>query len=126
MPRPQRPLTRVARAALAFLATLLASFTAAVDAQTTMAVTLAGRSVAVDVYRSDVPLRGAAVLSHGFTRSRTTLGGHAAALAAAGIVALTPDMPTTFDFKHNAQGLAELVGMLRAGGKQYVTEPVGK
>jgi acetyl esterase/lipase len=96
---------------------VLGSFTAPVGAQTTMEVALAGRSVAVDVYRPDVPLRGAAILSHGFTRSRTTLGGHAAALAAAGIFALTPDMPTTFDFKRNAQGLAELVGMLRAGGK---------
>jgi pimeloyl-ACP methyl ester carboxylesterase len=61
------------------------------------------------------PVRGAVILTHGFTRSRTTLGGHAAALAAGGILAITPDMPYTFDFNRNAQGLAELVAMLRAG-----------
>ena len=86
-------------------------------AQATIEVSLAGREVAVDVYRPDGPARGAAILSHGFTRSRTTLGGHAAALAANGILAVTPDMPYTFDFKRNAQGLSELVAMLRAGGK---------
>lgn len=85
-------------------------------AQATTELTLAGRAVAVDVYRPAGPLRGAAILSHGFTRSRTTLGGHAAALASQGILALTPDLPATFDFRRNAQGLAELVAMLRAGG----------
>jgi dienelactone hydrolase len=63
------------------------------------------------------------VLSHGFTRSRTTLGGHAAALADAGVLALTPDLPYTFDFRRNAQGLAELVAMLRAGGHRGGAAP---
>jgi pimeloyl-ACP methyl ester carboxylesterase len=62
-------------------------------------------------------VRGAAILCHGFTRSRATLGGHAEALAAGGILAITPDMPYTFDFERNAQGLAELVAILRAGGE---------
>jgi dienelactone hydrolase len=87
------------------------------DAQTTTELTLAGRAVAVDVYRPAGPVRGAAILSHGFTRSRTTLGGHSAALASQGILALTPDLPTTLDFRRNAQGLAELVAKLRAGGE---------
>lgn len=86
-------------------------------AQATIEVSLAGRAVAVDVYRPEGEVRGAAILSHGFTRSRTTLGGHAAALAAGGILAITPDMPYTFDFKRNAEGLSELVAMLRAGGE---------
>ena len=86
-------------------------------AQATVELTLAGRQVAVDVYRPAGPVRGAAILSHGFTRSRTTLGGHAAAIAATGILAITPDMPYTFDFNRNAQGLAELVALLRAGGE---------
>jgi dienelactone hydrolase len=85
-------------------------------AQATIELRLAGRTVAVDVYRPVGPLRGAVILSHGFTRSRTTLGGHAAALAAQGILALTPDLPATFDFRRNAQGLGELVAMLRVGG----------
>jgi dienelactone hydrolase len=86
-------------------------------AQATIELTLAGREVAVDVYRPAGPVRGAAILSHGFTRSRTTLGGHAAAIAAAGVLAITPDMPYTFDFNRNAQGLAELVALLLAGGE---------
>ena len=67
------------------------------------------------MYRPAGPVRGAAILSHGFTRSRTTLGGHADAIAATGILAITPDMPYTFDFNGNARGLAELVALLRAG-----------
>jgi hypothetical protein len=52
-------------------------------APTTVEQTLAGRGVPVDVYRPAGTPRGAVILSHGFTRSRTTLGGHAAAIAAA-------------------------------------------
>jgi hypothetical protein len=77
---------------------------------------LAGRPVPVDVYRPAGTPRGAVILSHGFTRSRSTLGGHAAAIAEAGALALTPDMPYTFDFRRNAQGLSELVARLLAGG----------
>jgi hypothetical protein len=82
---------------------------------TTVEVTLSERPVRVDVYRPAGTPRGAVILSHGFTRSRTTLGGHAAAIAEAGAIALTPDMPYTFDFRRNAQGLSDLVARLRAG-----------
>jgi dienelactone hydrolase len=84
--------------------------------RTTVEQTLAGRQVPVDVYRPAGAPRGAVILSHGFTRSRTTLGGHAAAIADAGALALTPDLPYTFDFQRNAQGLSELVARLLAGG----------
>ncbi len=94
----------------AFAATPLATVS-------TVELPLAGRHVAVDVYRPGGTVRGAVILSHGFTRSRTTLSGHAQALAAADVVALTPDLPYTFDFRRNAQGLAELVGLLRSGGR---------
>jgi hypothetical protein len=43
--------------------------------------------VTLDVYPAAGPLRGAAILSHGFTRSRRTLAGHAQALADAGVLA---------------------------------------
>ena len=33
-----------------------------------------------------------------------------------GVLALTPDLPCTFDFRCNARALAALVGLLRAGG----------
>lgn len=77
---------------------------------------LDGHRVTLDVYPAAGPPRGAVVLSHGFTRSRRTLAGHAQALADAGVLALTPDLPCTFDFRCNARALAALVGSLRAGG----------
>jgi dienelactone hydrolase len=85
------------------------------DAPQTLSMTLAGTTVDVDVYRPAGVPRGAVILAHGFTRSRTTLGAHAAALAAEGALALTPDLPSTFDFRRNARGLGELVLRLRAG-----------
>jgi len=77
---------------------------------------LDGHRVTLDVYPAAGPVRGAAILSHGFTRSRRTLAGHAQALADAGVLALAPDLPCTFDFRCNARALAELVALLRAGG----------
>ena len=76
---------------------------------------LDGHRVTLDVYPAAGPLRGAAILSHGFTRSRRTLAGHAHALADAGVLTLTPDLPCTFDFRCNARALAALVGSLRGG-----------
>ena len=109
-----RPL-RAGACAIGVLA--LAVFAAApAPGQQTVELQLAGRSVKADVYRPTGAVRGAVILSHGFTRSRTTLGGHAAMLAAEGIVAITPDLPATFDFRRNAQGLAELVALVRRGG----------
>jgi dienelactone hydrolase len=75
-----------------------------------------GHTVTIDVYPAAGQARGAAILSHGFTRSRLTLAGHAQALANAGVLVLTPDLPCTFDFRCNARALAALVGTLRAGG----------
>jgi len=77
---------------------------------------LDGQRVTLDVYPAASPLRGAAILSHGFTRSRRTLAGHAQALADVGVLTLTPDLPCTFDFRCNARALAALVASLRAGG----------
>lgn len=82
----------------------------------TQVVAVPGHRVTLDVYPAVGPLRGAAILSHGFTRSRRTLAGHAQALADAGVLALTPDLPCTFDFRCNARALSALVGTLRAGG----------
>ena len=77
--------------------------------------TLDGHRVTLDVYPAAGAPRGAAILSHGFTRSRRTLAGHAQALADAGVLVLTPDLPCTFDFRCNARALAALVASLRAG-----------
>lgn len=82
----------------------------------TQVLPLDGHRVTLDAYPTAQAPRGAAILSHGFTRSRRTLAGHAQALAEAGVLALTPDLPCTFDFRCNARALAALVGLLRTGG----------
>ena len=79
----------------------------------TQVLKINGTSVEVDVYKPLGPLKGAAILTHGFTRSRTTMGEHAQALAAKGVLAITPDMPCTFDFRCNASAIAGLVNLLR-------------
>ena len=108
-------------AALMGAAAVMAALTAAAaplepaSAQTQV-VALDGHDVTLDVFPAVGPLRGAAILSHGFTRSRRTLAGHARALADGGVLALTPDLPCTFDFRCNGRALAALVASLRAGG----------
>lgn len=100
----------------ALLAALLAPMRAAAQAPVqTQVHTLDGHRVTLDVYPAAGAPRGAAILSHGFTRSRRTLAGHAQALADAGVLVLTPDLPCTFDFRCNARALAALVASLRAG-----------
>jgi dienelactone hydrolase len=81
----------------------------------TYEVLLDGHRVTLDIHAPAGPPRGAAILSHGFTRSRTTLAGHAQALAEAGVLAITPDLPCTFDFRCNGRALTALVMQLRAG-----------
>jgi dienelactone hydrolase len=79
----------------------------------TQVVKINSTSVEVDVYKPIGPQKGAAILTHGFTRSRTTMGEHAQALAARGVLAITPDMPCTFDFRCNASAITEMVSLLR-------------
>jgi dienelactone hydrolase len=102
--------------AAAAMGTMAAAGPAAPSAVQTQVHALDGHRVTLDVYPAAGPLRGAAILSHGFTRSRRTLAGHAQALADVGVLALTPDLPCTFDFRCNALTLSKLVGALRAGG----------
>lgn len=97
---------------LAALSTSYAESTVKITPQT-QAVKINGTSIEVDVYKPIGPLKGAAILTHGFTRSRTTMGEHAQALAARGVLAITPDMPCTFDFRCNANAIAGLVNLLR-------------
>ncbi len=78
----------------------------------TQVVKVNGTSIEIDVYKPIGLLKGAAILTHGFTRSRTTMGEHAQALAARGVLAITPDMPCTFDFRCNAAAIAGLVNLL--------------
>jgi alpha-beta hydrolase superfamily lysophospholipase len=79
----------------------------------TQVLNINGHALVVDVYGPTGVQTGAAILTHGFTRSRTTMAEHAQALAAQGVLTLTPDMPCTFDFHCNARAIAELVSTLR-------------
>lgn len=109
------------RAALLGAAVAVVTMTAAAEPPTpasmqTLVHAFDGHRVTMDVYPVTGSPRGAAILSHGFTRSRRTLAGHAQALADEGVLAVTPDLPCTFDFRCNARALASLVSSLRAGG----------
>jgi len=98
---------------LAVLGTSHASEPIAKVIAQTQVVKINGTSVEVDVYKPIGEQKGAAILTHGFTRGRTTMGEHAQALAARGVLAITPDMPCTFDFRCNASAIAEMVSLLR-------------
>lgn len=114
--RPARQLRTALLGAAAALAALVAAAQPAAAPVQTQVHALDGHRVTLDVYPAAGTPRGAAILSHGFTRSRRTLAGHAQALADAGVLALAPDLPCTFDFRCNARALAALVATLRAGG----------
>lgn len=105
-----------ALALTAVLTVCAAAPAAALPPVRTLDQELDGHRVTLDVHATASAPRGAAILSHGFTRSRRTLSGHAQALAQAGVLALTPDLPCTFDFRCNGRALAALVAQLRAGG----------
>lgn len=113
MPRLPAALMSAAAALLTMTAAAQSSAPASVQ---TMVQALDSHRVTLDVYPVVGLARGATILSHGFTRSRRTLAGHAQALADAGVLALTPDLPCTFDFRCNSRALAALVASLRSGG----------
>jgi dienelactone hydrolase len=113
---PKMTLTRFLQACLVLLTAFGTSHAAEPTAKVipqTQVLKINGHSVEVDVYKPIGPQKGAAILTHGFTRSRTTMGEHAQALAARGVLAITPDMPCTFDFRCNASAITEMVSLLR-------------
>lgn len=101
-----------------FYSALFACFAAAAEhtptiSAQTQVLDIQGQALEMDVYVPVGVQTGAAILTHGFTRSRTTLAEHAQALAAQGVLTLTPDMPCTFDFHCNARAIAQMVKLLR-------------
>ena len=97
----------------------------AVDSQAT---TLAGARVTVDVYRpletlaegADPPDAQAAaapvaIVAHGFSRDRTRGRDLGRDLAAAGIVAIVPDLPNVVDYWGNAAAIRDVVAQLERG-----------
>jgi dienelactone hydrolase len=113
---PNMTPSRFLQAGLVLLAAITTSYAAEPTTKVvpqTQVVKINGTFVEVDVYKPIGPQKGAAILTHGFTRSRTTMGEHAQDLAARGVLAITPDMPCTFDFRCNASAIAEMVSLLR-------------
>jgi acetyl esterase/lipase len=82
-------------------------------------IKLGGRDTYVDVYlpavRAGLPARGAAILAHGFTRTRQTMAGHAVRLARESVLVVAPDLPYFWHSGDNARALRDLVAALRAG-----------
>ena len=123
-PRRRRLSNKVDSAALgnalvafAFLSAVLATSFPAAAASATLRLTLNERPVSVDIHVPAAPTQDAVVLVHGFTRTRATMAGHAAALAQAGLLAVAPDLPYGLSAQDNAQALAELVAILRQGSQ---------
>lgn len=84
----------------------------------TLEIALAGRQTQVDVsapVTAAPKSRDAVILAHGFTRSRASMTGHAAALARSGLWAVAPDLPFVMDSRDNARALRDLIEALRGG-----------
>jgi pimeloyl-ACP methyl ester carboxylesterase len=83
---------------------------------TTYSLDLAGGVERVDVYRPvNASEEGVAVLAHGFARSRARHRDLGRALAAAGVVAVVPDLPSVMNLWGNGDALARFVMDLEGG-----------
>ncbi|MDQ2963866.1 MAG: hypothetical protein M3R31_12030 [Pseudomonadota bacterium] len=77
---------------------------------------LAGKDVQVDVFLPGAdPPEGVAILAHGFARDRSRHRALGEELAAAGVVAVIPDLPRIVDYWRNGAALAELANTLENG-----------
>jgi dienelactone hydrolase len=82
----------------------------------TEVVELDGHRLHVDVYEPDAETSGGmAIVAHGFTRSRERHRDLGRSLAAAGIVAVIPDLPYVLNHWGNGDAVEELVHKLEAG-----------
>jgi hypothetical protein len=126
----------------ALVAMMLAASVAAQPAPfsvDTQAVTLAGAPVTVDVYRpldtlpdaaeaADAPMMPlpVAIVAHGFSRDRTRGRDLGRDLAAAGIVAIVPDLPNLVDYWGNAAAIRDAVAQLERGAFGLPPTPRGQ
>ena len=77
---------------------------------------LDGEDVQVDVFQPGAdPPNGVAILAHGFARDRSRHRALGEALAAAGVIAVIPDLPHIVDHWGNGAALAELANKLESG-----------
>ena len=85
-------------------------------AVTTEHATLSGKASNVDVYRPNGrETQGVAILAHGFSRNRSRERDLGQDLAAAGIVAIAPDLPSIADYWDNADAVIDLVREVERG-----------
>jgi len=74
------------------------------------------QDVQVDVFRPGAgPSDGVAILAHGFARDRSRHRALGEELAAAGVIAVIPDLPHIVDYWRNGAALVELANMLESG-----------
>jgi dienelactone hydrolase len=102
------------RLAAAIACTLLACGTYAQE-PATLALAIGGEMQSVDVFRPDAQPVGVAIVAHGFTRSRARHRDLGQALAAAGIVAVIPDLPNVISLIDNGEALAQFAKALEKG-----------
>jgi dienelactone hydrolase len=77
---------------------------------------LDGQDVHVDVFLPTAePAEGVAILAHGFARDRSRHRALGEALAAAGVIAVIPDLPHIVDYWRNGSALVELAKELESG-----------
>lgn len=89
-------------------------------------MSLTGRETTVDLYvPQGVGQAPTAVVAHGFPRSRLNMAGWGGFLAAHGIIAAVPDLPTRAGHRRNSRAIRELVDALQAGTLVPSPRPVG-
>ena len=86
----------------------------------TLTLTLAGEETHVDVTaptanRGLFSFHDTVILAHGFTRTRSTMAGHAITLARDGYWVVVPDLPYVMDSRDNAVALRDLIRQLQHG-----------
>jgi dienelactone hydrolase len=82
----------------------------------TQSLTFGDTTTVVDIYQPAAgPVAGTAIIAHGFTRSRERHRNLGRALAAAGVVALVPDLPYAADPWRNGQAIVALAHALETG-----------
>jgi len=87
-------------------------------------MTLTEASVSVDVYLpSEASPQGAAILAHGFGGTRRGHRDLAQALAAAGFIAIVPDLPGFLDPSRNAEAIVTLAHQLETGNAGIAAVP---
>jgi acetyl esterase/lipase len=98
------------------LCTASAAAQPALFSMRTESARLDDQDVQVDVFRPGAgPPDGVAILAHGFARDRSRHRALGEELAAAGVIAVIPDLPHIVDYWRNGAALVELANMLESG-----------